>query len=99
VCNPNQYLVHARIAYNACALCPFNSIAPLPSFFTHQSPPSPVTLCLKLSARADVRYGPLARLHYTHAYTACSVGWWLMAGAGLFREKSSAGWLLVAGLM
>jgi hypothetical protein len=30
--------------------------------------------------------------------TACSVGWWLMAGAGLFWEKSTAGWLrLVAG--
>jgi hypothetical protein len=23
---------------------------------------------------------------------ACSVGWWLMAGAGLFWEKSTAGW-------
>jgi hypothetical protein len=30
--------------------------------------------------------------------TACSFGWWLMAGAGLFREKITAGWLLVAGL-
>jgi hypothetical protein len=29
---------------------------------------------------------------------ACSVGWWLMAGAGLFWENSTAGWLLVAGL-
>jgi hypothetical protein len=29
---------------------------------------------------------------------ACSVGWWLMTGAGLFREKSTVGWLLVAGL-
>jgi hypothetical protein len=29
---------------------------------------------------------------------ACSVGWWLMAGADLFWEKSTAGWLLVAGL-
>jgi FAD/FMN-containing dehydrogenase len=30
--------------------------------------------------------------------SACSVGWWLMAGAGLFWEKSTAGWLrLVAG--
>jgi hypothetical protein len=28
--------------------------------------------------------------------TACSVGWWLMAGAGLFWEKSTAGWLRVA---
>jgi hypothetical protein len=28
---------------------------------------------------------------------ACSVGWWLMAGAGLLWEKSTAGWLLVAG--
>jgi hypothetical protein len=25
-------------------------------------------------------------------------GWWLMAGANLFCEKSSVGWLLVAGL-
>jgi hypothetical protein len=31
--------------------------------------------------------------------TACSVGRWLMAGAGVFWEKSTAGWLLVAGLM
>jgi hypothetical protein len=29
---------------------------------------------------------------------ACSFGWWLMAGAGLFWEKSTAGWLLVADL-
>jgi hypothetical protein len=29
---------------------------------------------------------------------ACSCGWWLMAGADLFLEKSTAGWLLVAGL-
>jgi hypothetical protein len=29
---------------------------------------------------------------------ACSFGWWLMAGAGLFLEKSTAGWLLVADL-
>jgi hypothetical protein len=29
----------------------------------------------------------------------CSFGWWLMAGAGLFGEKSSAAWLLVAGLL
>jgi hypothetical protein len=27
---------------------------------------------------------------------ACSFGWWLMAGAGLFSEKSTIGWLLVA---
>jgi hypothetical protein len=32
-----------------------------------------------------------------HLAPACSVGWWLMAGAGLFWEKSTAGWLLVAG--
>jgi hypothetical protein len=32
-------------------------------------------------------------------YTACSFGWWLMAGAGLFWEKSTADWLLVAGLL
>jgi hypothetical protein len=30
--------------------------------------------------------------------TACSFGWWLMAGAGLFWEKSTVGWLLLAGL-
>jgi hypothetical protein len=29
---------------------------------------------------------------------ACSFGWWLMAGADLFWEKSIAGWLLMAGL-
>jgi hypothetical protein len=27
--------------------------------------------------------------------TACSFGWWLMAGAGLFWEKSTAGWWLI----
>jgi hypothetical protein len=30
--------------------------------------------------------------------SACSFGWWLMAGADLFGEKSTADWLLVAGL-
>jgi hypothetical protein len=30
--------------------------------------------------------------------SVCSFGWWLMAGASLFREKSTAGWLLVVGL-
>jgi hypothetical protein len=30
--------------------------------------------------------------------THCSFGWWLMADADLFWEKSTAGWLLVAGL-
>jgi hypothetical protein len=30
--------------------------------------------------------------------SACSFGWWLMAGADLFGEKSTAGWLLVADL-
>jgi hypothetical protein len=25
-----------------------------------------------------------------------SFGWWLMAGAGLLREKSTAGWLLMS---
>jgi hypothetical protein len=29
---------------------------------------------------------------------ACSFDWWLMAGAGFFWEKSTAGWLLVADL-
>jgi hypothetical protein len=29
---------------------------------------------------------------------ACSFGWWLMAGADLFGEKSTVGWLLVADL-
>jgi hypothetical protein len=28
----------------------------------------------------------------------CSFDWWLMADADLFREKSAASWLLVAGL-
>jgi hypothetical protein len=31
-------------------------------------------------------------------YPACSFGWWLMTGADLFREKSTVGWLLIAGL-
>jgi hypothetical protein len=31
--------------------------------------------------------------------TACSFGWWLMAGADLFWEKSTVGWLMVAGLL
>jgi hypothetical protein len=30
--------------------------------------------------------------------SARSLGWWLMAGAGLFLEKSTAGWLLMADL-
>jgi hypothetical protein len=30
---------------------------------------------------------------------ACSFGWWLVADADLFREKSTAGWLVVAGLL
>jgi hypothetical protein len=30
--------------------------------------------------------------------SACSFGWWLMAGAGLFGEKSTADWLLMADL-
>jgi hypothetical protein len=29
---------------------------------------------------------------------ACWFGWWLMAGADLFWDKSTAGWLLMAGL-
>jgi hypothetical protein len=28
----------------------------------------------------------------------CSFGWWLMAGTGLFWEKNTAGWLLMAAL-
>jgi hypothetical protein len=36
---------------------------------------------------------------HTHVQpAACSIGWWLMVGAGLFWEKSTAGWLVVAGL-
>jgi hypothetical protein len=34
----------------------------------------------------------------TLAATACSFGWWLMSSADLFWEKSTVGWLLVAGL-
>jgi hypothetical protein len=30
--------------------------------------------------------------------SACSFGWLLLAGADLFLEKSTAGWLLMAGL-
>jgi hypothetical protein len=30
---------------------------------------------------------------------ACSFGRWLMAGPGLFREKRTAGWLLVGDLL
>jgi hypothetical protein len=30
--------------------------------------------------------------------SACSFGWWLMAGADLFWEKITVGWLLMAGL-
>jgi hypothetical protein len=29
---------------------------------------------------------------------ACSFGWWLVADADLFREKSIVGWLVVTGL-
>jgi hypothetical protein len=32
------------------------------------------------------------------AHQLVADGWWLMTGAGLFGEKSTAGWLLVAGL-
>jgi hypothetical protein len=39
---------------------------------------------------------PSEQAHHTPA--ACSFGWWLMAGADLFRDKSTVGWLLVAGL-
>jgi hypothetical protein len=35
----------------------------------------------------------------TSSSAVCSFGWWLMAGADLFREKSTASWLLVAGLL
>jgi hypothetical protein len=42
----------------------------------------------------DVAWTPRVRKQ-----TACSFGWWLVAGAGLFGEKSIAGWLLVAGLL
>jgi hypothetical protein len=27
---------------------------------------------------------------------ACLFGWWLMAGAGLFREKNTVGWWLIS---
>jgi hypothetical protein len=37
-------------------------------------------------------------LSSANQFIACSFGWWLMAGAGLFSEKSTADWLLVAGL-
>jgi hypothetical protein len=30
--------------------------------------------------------------------SACSFGWWLMAGADLLWEKGTVGWLMVAGL-
>jgi hypothetical protein len=33
-----------------------------------------------------------------HIDATCSFGWCLMAGAGLFRDKSTVGWLLVADL-
>jgi hypothetical protein len=36
-------------------------------------------------------------MRITHA-AACSVGWWLMAGADLFWEKSTVGWLLMTDL-
>jgi hypothetical protein len=38
---------------------------------------------------------PHAGSSSTHE-AACSVGWWLMADAGLFWEKSTVGWLLMA---
>jgi hypothetical protein len=34
-----------------------------------------------------------------HIITACSFDWWLMIDADLFWEKSTAGWLLVAGFL
>jgi hypothetical protein len=30
-----------------------------------------------------------------HGHATCSVAWWLMAGAGSLREKSTAGWFVV----
>jgi hypothetical protein len=45
---------------------------------------------------------PPAKIHLSNVQqlkpTAYSFGWWLMAGADLFWEKSTVGWLLVAGL-
>jgi hypothetical protein len=37
--------------------------------------------------------------HVVTSPGACSFGWWLMAGAGLFWEKSTASWLLVVDLL
>jgi hypothetical protein len=45
-----------------------------------------------LEVRHDLGEPSLALL------SACSFGWWLMAGADLLGEKSTAGWLLVADL-
>jgi hypothetical protein len=42
-------------------------------------------------------FGAEALCHQITA--ACSFGWWLMADADLFREKSTAGWLLMTGLL
>jgi hypothetical protein len=41
---------------------------------------------------------PLTLLFLSPTGPVCSFGWWLMADANLFWEKSIAGWFLMAGL-
>jgi hypothetical protein len=57
------------------------------------SPYETTTSCIAAPAAYIVSHvtRPLRQL-------ACSFDWWLMVGADLFWEKSTAGWLLVAGL-
>jgi hypothetical protein len=51
-----------------------------------------------VEARFAIVAGHEPPLAMVNAGYSCSFGWWLMAGADLFWEKSIAGWLLVAGL-
>jgi hypothetical protein len=46
----------------------------------------------------EIWKGGIANLVLEPSLRACSFGWWLMAGADLLGEKSTVGWLLVAGL-
>jgi hypothetical protein len=43
-------------------------------------------------------YHVIYRCAYVSLFSACSFGWWLMAGADLFWEKSTVGWLMLTGL-
>jgi hypothetical protein len=54
---------------------------------------SPGSACAAASCRLLTR-------SLAHRFSsACPFGWWLMAGAGLFWDKSTVGWLLMTDLL